>query len=113
MTGTAGTPVAIVLFPNNRISRASISQQREASVKENGVSRTSRRCSMLVLSRKRGERIIISDQEIVVTVLEVRGEQVRLGISAPPNVSVHRQEIWARIKSEKEALEPPLEAVES
>lgn len=68
---------------------------------------------MLVLSRKRGERIVISDQEIVVTVLEVRGEQVRLGISAPANVSVHRQEVWARIKRDSEPLEPPLEAVES
>jgi len=68
---------------------------------------------MLVLSRKRGERIVISEQEIVVTVLEVRGEQVRLGISAPANVSVHRQEVWARIKRDAEPLEPPLQAVES
>jgi len=41
---------------------------------------------MLVLSRKCGERIIIPDQDIIVTVLEVRGEQVRLGIEAPSDI---------------------------
>lgn len=54
---------------------------------------------MLVLSRKCGERIIISDQNIVVTVLEIRGEQVRLGIEAPADIPVHRQEIWQRINN--------------
>lgn len=55
--------------------------------------------TMLVLSRKCGERIIISDQNIVVTVLEIRGEQVRLGIEAPADIPVHRQEIWQRINN--------------
>jgi len=54
---------------------------------------------MLVLSRKCGEKIIIPDQHIELTVLEVRGEQVRLGISAPSEVPIYREEIWARIKS--------------
>jgi carbon storage regulator len=54
---------------------------------------------MLVLSRKCGERIVISEQNIVVTVLEVRGEQVRLGIEAPEDIPIHRQEIWQRIKN--------------
>ncbi len=63
---------------------------------------------MLVLSRKCGERIIISEQEIVVTVLEVRGEQVRLGIEAPSNIPIYREEIWQRIKTltESEIAEP-------
>jgi len=68
---------------------------------------------MLVLSRKCGERIVIPEQNIVVTVLEVRGEQVRLGISAPENISVHRQEVWARIQALTEPVTPPLESVRS
>jgi carbon storage regulator len=51
---------------------------------------------MLVLTRRTGEKINIGD-DIVVTVLEVRGNQVRIGIEAPRNVSVHRKEIYERI----------------
>jgi carbon storage regulator len=47
---------------------------------------------MLVLSRKRDERIVIGDN-IVITVVEVRGDKVRLGIDAPTEVPVHRQEV--------------------
>ena len=47
---------------------------------------------MLVLSRKRDERIVIGDN-IVITVVEVRGDKVRLGIEAPIEVPVHRQEV--------------------
>ena len=47
---------------------------------------------MLVLSRKRDERIVIGDN-IVITVVEVRGDKVRLGIDAPSEVPVHRQEV--------------------
>lgn len=47
---------------------------------------------MLVLSRKRDERIVIGDN-IVITVVEVRGDKVRLGIEAPAEVPVHRQEV--------------------
>lgn len=54
---------------------------------------------MLVLTRKVHQSIMIGD-EIEVVVLEVRGEQVRLGIRAPKNVAVHRQEIYSQIKSE-------------
>ena len=57
---------------------------------------------MLVLTRLVGERLIIGDGEIVITVLNVRGNQVRLGIDAPKNVGVHREEIYLRIKEEKE-----------
>ena len=54
---------------------------------------------MLVLTRKVNQSIIIND-EIEVVVLEVRGEQVRLGIRAPKNVLVHRKEIFEQIKDE-------------
>lgn len=49
---------------------------------------------MLVLSRKVGEQIVLPDIGIVVTVLEVRGSQVRLGISGPRDIPVYRQELW-------------------
>jgi len=51
---------------------------------------------MLVLSRKKDESIIISD-DITVTVIEIRGDKVRLGIEAPKNVSVHRREVYEAI----------------
>jgi carbon storage regulator len=53
---------------------------------------------MLVLSRKCGEKIVISDQNIILTVLEIRGDRIRLGIEAPADVPVHREEIWQRIQ---------------
>lgn len=52
---------------------------------------------MLVLSRKRDERIVIGGN-IVITVIEVRGDKVRLGIEAPADVPVHRQEIYDAIQ---------------
>lgn len=57
---------------------------------------------MLVLSRKPGERIVIGDG-IEVMVLEVRGDRVRLGFTAPKDVAIHRQEVAARIEREQEA----------
>ena len=51
---------------------------------------------MLVLSRKRGEGIVIGDG-ITVTILEVRGDRVKLGFTAPPEVPVHREEVYQRI----------------
>ena len=53
---------------------------------------------MLVLTRSSGERLIIGDGEITLTVLDVRGNQVRLGIDAPKHVTVHREEIYKKIK---------------
>lgn len=53
---------------------------------------------MLVLSRKRNEVIRIND-DICVTVVEIRGDKVRLGIEAPSHVSVHRQEVYAAIQA--------------
>ena len=54
---------------------------------------------MLVLSRKRDEKIVIGDN-ITVMVIEIRGDKVRLGIEAPREVSVHRQEVYEAIKRE-------------
>ena len=59
---------------------------------------------MLVLSRKRNESIVI-DGSIVITVVEIRGDKVRLGIEAPREVPIHRQEIFAAIAAEAEICE--------
>ena len=54
---------------------------------------------MLILTRRVGETVVIGD-EVQVTVLGVKGNQVRLGVNAPCDVSVHRQEIYDRIRNE-------------
>jgi carbon storage regulator len=54
---------------------------------------------MLILTRRVGETLIIAD-EIEVTVLSVKGNQVRIGVKAPEDVQVHREEIWRRIQRE-------------
>lgn len=54
---------------------------------------------MLVLSRKRGESIMIAD-EVMITVVEIRGDKVRLGITAPNEISVHRLEVYEAIQRE-------------
>ena len=56
---------------------------------------------VLVLSRKQGEKIVIGDN-ISVVVIEVRGAKVRLGIDAPRDVAVHREEVYEAIKRESE-----------
>ena len=55
---------------------------------------------MLILTRKVGETLMIGD-EVNITVLEIRGNQVRIGINAPKDVAVHREEIYDRIQDEK------------
>ena len=57
---------------------------------------------MLVLTRRIAENIIISD-DIVVSILDINGTQVRLGINAPKDISVHREEVFLKILREKEA----------
>lgn len=57
---------------------------------------------MLVLSRKKNESIVIDDR-ITVTVVEIRGDKVRLGIEAPKDVSVHRSEIHEMIRRASES----------
>lgn len=67
---------------------------------------------MLILTRKVGERVTIGD-DIVVTVLEIKGRQVRLGIEAPAHTRVHREEIYQRILEEnKEAARAAMEDAE-
>lgn len=67
---------------------------------------------MLVLSRLRGEAIIIGD-DITVEVVDIRGDKVRLGVSAPKEISVHRKEVYDAIRREQKeqrgthAPEPP------
>jgi carbon storage regulator len=56
---------------------------------------------MLILTRRVGETLMIGD-DVTVTVLGVKGNQVRIGVSAPKNVPVHREEIYERIRKEKE-----------
>jgi len=54
---------------------------------------------MLILTRKLGERITIGD-DVIITLLEIKGSQVKLGIEAPKSISIHRQEIYERIREE-------------
>jgi carbon storage regulator len=57
---------------------------------------------VLVITRKSGERICVGD-DVTVTVLEIAGSSVRLGIEAPASVPVHRYEIWAAVQEENRA----------
>ena len=59
---------------------------------------------MLILTRRVGETLMVGD-EVTVTVLGVKGNQVRLGVNAPKDVAVHREEIYDRIKNEQDPVE--------
>lgn len=66
---------------------------------------------MLALSRKKGEALVINNN-IEVTVLEVKGDQVKVGISAPKEVPIYRKEVYLQIQdSNKEAMQADLEAL--
>jgi len=62
--------------------------------------RLQEKSNMLILTRRVGETLMIGD-EVTVTVLGVKGNQVRIGVNAPKDVSVHREEIYERIKNEQ------------
>ncbi len=61
---------------------------------------------MLILTRRVGETVMIGN-EVTVTVLGVKGNQVRIGVNAPKDVAVHREEIYERIKREAGSRFPP------
>jgi carbon storage regulator len=68
---------------------------------------------MLVLTRKAGESVIIGD-DVVVTVLEARGDVIRIGIQAPRDVQVHREEVYRELQAaNREAASPNEEAVQA
>jgi carbon storage regulator len=58
---------------------------------------------MLILTRRVGETLMIGN-DITITILGIKGHQVRLGINAPKEVAVHREEVWQRIEQDKQKL---------
>jgi carbon storage regulator len=58
---------------------------------------------MLILTRRTNEKLII-DENVTVTILSIKGNQVRIGIDAPRDVTIHREEIYKRIQKEKKTL---------
>jgi carbon storage regulator len=73
--------------------------RKHDSVGENGVGQQ-KGLKMLVLSRQKDESIMIGD-DVEITIVDVRGDKVRLGITAPKNISVHRREVFDAIKREQ------------
>lgn len=64
---------------------------------------------MLILTRRVGENVVIGD-DIVISIVEVRGDAVRIGIQAPRSVSVHREEVWLELRRANEQAASPSDA---
>jgi carbon storage regulator len=64
---------------------------------------------VLILTRRVGENVVIGD-DIVISIVEVRGDAVRLGIQAPRSVSVHREEVWLELQRANEGAASPADA---
>lgn len=62
---------------------------------------------MLILSRNKGQKIIVND-DIVISILDVSGDQVRIGIEAPSHISIYREEIYKAIQQQNEMAAAPL-----
>jgi len=62
---------------------------------------------MLVLTRKKGEEIVIPALDVTIRLIEVRGDKIRLGIEAPVDVAVHRKEVWDRIRDFQTPVDCP------
>ena len=101
---TAGLSVLLLIVVLASVRRAHIRV-------EYSVSWLLAAAAMLVLSRKKNETIIIDDH-IVITVVEIRGDKVRLGIEAPKEIPIHRSEIHAAIHSEQSTGMPEPKAGE-
>jgi carbon storage regulator len=69
-----------------------------ASVKRTSLGFHQEGANMLVLTRLVGDEIVVPDINLTFTILEIRGGKVRVGIAAPPNVRIHRREVWMRIQ---------------
>ena len=61
---------------------------------------------MLILTRRAGENVVVGD-DIVISVIEVRGDAVRIGIQAPRSLSVHREEVWLELQQQNEDAASP------
>jgi carbon storage regulator len=84
------------------VTEAPASRLRRIAQQGGPVTRPRRSLAMLILTRRVGETVVIGD-DVTVTVLGVKGNQVRLGVNAPKEVAVHREEIYDRIKREQAA----------
>jgi len=85
-----------------------VNRQRIFSVGYLGKTNLQKELKMLVLSRQKDESIMIGD-EVEITIVDVRGDKVRLGITAPKSIPVHRKEVYEAIqreKKEKQAQQP-------
>lgn len=56
---------------------------------------------MLVLTRKKDERIVLPDLGITITICQIKDKKVRVGFEAPSNIVIHREEVWKKIQDEK------------